>query len=121
MAIVGGQADRCARGHTHHSPERGDEMSRRRKADLIRHLGNGRARFLQKADSPLEPAENDVPMRCHSRLLAECPDEVVDAQVHGVSQLRQRWGWDADVVQSSRDHVVDTPVSRGSKATVRGF
>lgn len=59
-------------------------------------------------------------MRCYARLLTECADEVVDAEVHGVSQLRQRRGWDADVIQGGCDHVVDTAVSRGSKATGYG-
>ena len=92
-------------------------MRWRRKAGAIRYLGNGLTRFLQKREPTLESAENDVPMRCHARLLAECPDEVIDAQACDAGQLVQRWRRDCRVDQGGDDQVVYSSVCRASKAT----
>jgi len=96
-------------------------MRWRRKAGAIRYLGNGLTRFLQKREPTLESAENDVPMRCHARLLAECPDEVIDAQACGAGQLVQRWRRDCRVDQGGDDQVVYSSVCRASKAATRGL
>src|ERR1700689_1223526 len=96
-------------------------MRWRCKAGAIRYLGNGLARFLQKRDPTLESAENDVPMWCHTRLPAECPDEVIAAQARGAGQLVQRGRRDGRVDQGGDDQVVYPPVCRASKAATRGL
>lgn len=111
----------CAGRHAHRSPERGDEVRWRRKAGIVRHFGNGFPRFLQQCDSVLEPAENDVPMRCHTRLLVECADEVVDAQACGAGQLVQRWRRDRRVGEGGDDQVIDPLASCATKATACRF
>ena len=58
-------------------------------------------------------------MRCHTRLLAERPDEVVNAQARGAGQLVQRGRQGRRVVEGGDDQVVDTAPSRAGKTTVR--
>src|ERR1700678_2355524 len=89
------------------------------KANVVRDLGNRPARLLQKRDPTLEPAENDVPMRCHARLLAERPDEVVNAQVRGAGQLVQCGRQGRRVVEGGDDQVVDTAPGLAGKTTAR--
>jgi hypothetical protein len=69
------------------SPECSYEVRRRCKAGTVGHLGDRFPRILQQCDPSFKSAENDVPMRCHARLLMECADEVVYAQTRGAGQL----------------------------------
>jgi len=94
-------------------------MCWRAKANVVRDLGNRPARLLQKRDRTLEPAENDVPMRCHTPLSTERPDEVVNAQARGAGQLVQRGRMGRRVVEVGDDQVVDTAPGRAAKTTVR--
>jgi len=94
-------------------------MCWRAKANVVRDLGNRPARLLQKRDPTLEPAENDVPMRCHTRLLAKRPDEMVNAQARGAGQLVQCGRQGRRVVEGRDDQVVDTAPGRAGKTTVR--
>jgi hypothetical protein len=94
-------------------------MCWRAKANVVRDLGNRPARLFQKRDPTLEPAENDVPMRCYTGLLAERPDEVVNAQARGAGQLVQCGRQGRRVVEGGDDQVVDTAPSRAGKTTVR--
>ena len=104
-----------ARRHAHRSPEGGDKMRRSSEANVLCYLGNGPVRCLQERKSALQPAEHDVPMRRHSCLLAERPDEVVDAQTRGARQLFQS-GRGHRIFQRSLDQLIDTIASRTGKA-----
>ena len=110
----------CARRHAHRSAERGDEMRWRRKADALRYFGDGCARLFQQCDRSLEPADNDVPMRCHTRLLTEGADEVIDAQTRGTGQLIQCGRRSSRVVHGRGNHFVYPTMSRTRKTPVRG-
>jgi hypothetical protein len=104
-----------ARRHAHRSLEGGDKMRRSSEANVLCYLGNGLVRCLQERKSALQPTENDVPMRRHSCLLAERPDEVVDAQTRGTRQLFQS-GRGHRIFQRGFDQLIDTISSRTGKA-----
>src|SRR5471030_45938 len=106
--------------HTHCPPEGCDEVRRRRKADTVSDFGDGLPWYLQKCDPAFKPAENDVTMRCHPRLLVERTNEVVDTQTCGIGQLIQS-GRRGLVIQGCGDHIVDTTMSRPSKASPGGL